>query len=139
MTPDQIARIRTSFARVTPITDDVARRFYGRLFNLAPDTEALFKGDMREQGRKLFQTLAGVVEALDRIDDILPDARELAIRHVRYGVQDRHYALVGAALLDTLRGVLGADFDHATEDAWDDAYTLLSGAMIAAAVEFRDR
>ena len=38
--------------------------FYGRLFEIAPETKALFKGDMSEQGRKLMATLAVVIGAL---------------------------------------------------------------------------
>lgn len=133
ISPAQIARVRETFAIVAPRTDELAMRFYGRLFNLAPDTRALFKGDMRAQGRKLFQTLAAVVDSLDMLDQIAPMARDLAIRHVGYGVQPRHYRLVEAALMDTLRGALGNAFDRDTEEAWETAYAILSDVMLAAA------
>ncbi len=135
LTAGQIALIRESFAAVTPITDEVARRFYGRLFTLAPDARPLFKSDMTAQGRKLFQTLAAVVENLDRLDGIVPQVGDLGIRHAGYGAQPRHYRAVGAALLDTLRGTLGPAFDHATEDAWADAYDLLAEVMQTAAAK----
>ncbi len=128
----QIARVQDSFLDVLPIPDTAAAAFYDRLFQAAPETRRLFKSDMREQGRKLVMTLAAVVDGLDRLHAILPVARELAIRHVRYGVVDRHYALVGSALIETLRALLGPKFDRETEAAWGAAYTLLSDAMIAA-------
>lgn len=137
MTPDRIALVRTSFTAVAPQVDDLAFRFYGRLFTLAPELRPLFKHDLRAQGRKLFQTLAAVVDGLDRLDEIMPVARALALRHVDYGAKPYHYRLVGAALLDTLRGALGPRFDPATEDAWEDAYTLLSDAMLAAVADRR--
>ena len=132
MNPHQIALVQDSFIHVLPIPDETASVFYDRLFALAPDTRALFRHDMVEQGRKLVLTLATVVNGLDRLDDIVPVAQELARRHVDYGVANRHYAAVGSALLATLAQLLGDDFDPATEAAWGAAYALLSGVMIDA-------
>ena len=132
LTARQINLVQTSFAYVVPITDEAAAIFYAKLFALAPDTRPLFKNDMAEQGRKLFLTLATVVDALDRLDTIVPVAEELAIRHVAYGARARHYDAVGAALIDTLRAGLGPLFNAETEAAWGVAYTLLSDTMQAA-------
>ena len=133
ITPRQIDLVQDSFARVVPITGAVAAEFYRRLFEIAPDTRPLFTGDMAEQGRKLFLTLAAVVDALDRLDTIVPVAEELAVRHLGYGTQDRHYDAVGRALIDTLRAGLGRGFDAETEAAWLTAYDLLAGVMVGAA------
>lgn len=133
MTPRQIDLVQDSFAQVLPITGEAAAYFYDCLFVLAPDTRTLFRWDMAEQGRKLFQTLALVVDALHEIDSVLPVASALAIRHVGYGVREEHYDAVGAALIDTLRHGLGDGFDDDTETAWGGAYGLLSRHMILAA------
>lgn len=138
-TAEQVALVRRSFAAVAPRTDEAARLFYGRLFTLAPDARALFKTDLTAQGRKLFQTLAGVVDALDRPDELVPTAQALAVRHVGYGAKPEHYFKVGAALLETLRGALGPAFDRATEDAWEAAYDQLSDVMLAADAAARGR
>ena len=129
----QIALVQDSFAQVLPITAQAASFFYERLFDLAPDTRLLFRGDMSSQGRKLFQTLALVVDGLDRIEDVLPVAGALAVRHVGYGVHEEHYGAVGTALIDTLRHGLGHEFDDEVESAWTLAYGLLSGHMMLAA------
>lgn len=135
LTSRQIDLVQDSFAEVVPITDAAAAEFYRRLFAIAPDTRTLFKHDMAEQGRKLFLTLATVVDALDRLDTIAPVARELAIRHVAYGARDAHYAAVGSALVETLRVGLGGTFDCETEAAWIAAYTILSDTMLMAVHE----
>ena len=135
MDPRQIALVQDSFVHVLPIPDRTAAHFYARLFTLAPDTKALFKNDMVEQGRKLVLTLTTIVDGLDRLADLLPIARELARRHVRYGVVDRHYAIVGTALMDTLRELLGPAFDAPTQAAWGAAYATLSTAMMDAVRE----
>ena len=124
MLPSQVDLIQASFAKVAPISDTAAALFYGRLFEIAPQVKPMFKGDMGEQGRKLMSTLA-----------VVPAAQALARRHVAYGVQEAHYAPVGAALLWTLEQGLGPDFTPDVKAAWAEAYGLLSGVMIAAAAD----
>lgn len=133
MTPDQIAQVRSSFAKVAPIAEPAAALFYGRLFEIAPEVRGLFKADMTEQGRKLMTTLAVVVNGLDNLPALMPAVNALARKHVSYGVTAAHYAPVGAALLWTLEQGLGEAFTPEVKDGWAQAYTTLSGAMIAAA------
>jgi len=135
MTDDQIELVQESFAHVLPVAAAAANSFYDRLFALAPETRTLFRGDMDDQGRKLFLTLATVVDALDQLDQVVPVAQALAVRHVGYGVATRHYAIVGVALIETMRDALGRRFDASTEAAWTSAYSILSGVMMSAADE----
>jgi len=130
VTPNQIDLVQSSFAKVAPIAETAAGLFYGRLFDIAPEVNPLFRGDMKEQGRKLMTTLAVVVNGLKTPEIILPAAKALAVKHVGYGVSPEHYVPVGAALIWTLEQGLGDDFSPETRDAWTAAYTLLSGVMI---------
>lgn len=133
MTPHDVELVQTSFAKVTPMAEAAATLFYARLFETAPDIRPLFKGDMKEQGRKLMATLGVVVNGLRNLDAVLPAARALAVKHVAYGVKPQHYAPVGAALVWTLEQGLGPDFTPETKAAWLGAYDALSGTMIEAA------
>lgn len=133
MTPDQVDLVQASFAKVAPIAPQAAALFYGRLFEIAPEVKPLFKGDISEQGKKLMGTLAVVVNGLKDLDAIVPAAQTLARRHVAYGVTAAHYAPVGAALIWTLEQGLGEGFTPEVKAAWVEAYTLLSGVMIASA------
>jgi nitric oxide dioxygenase len=133
ITARQIALVQNSFALALPLTDTIAHDFYARLFEAVPETRVMFRSDMGEQGRKLFLTLATVVDALDSLGTVLPVAEALAVRHVGYGAQDWHYAAVGEALIAALAATLDDRFDLATRDAWRCAYTLLSDHMRAAA------
>jgi nitric oxide dioxygenase len=99
MTPEQVAVVQTSFAKVAPVADQAAQIFYDRLFEVAPQVRSLFPEDMREQRRKLMATLAIVVNGLDKLETILPAASALAKRHISYGAQPGHYPVVGEALL----------------------------------------
>lgn len=135
MTPQQIALVRESFAKVVPIREQAAGLFYDRLFAINPSTRPLFRGDMKSQGAKLMAAIGAVVKSLDRIETMLDDLRALARRHDRYGVREEHYASVGAALLWTLEQGLGLDFTPDVRKAWATAYGLLSSVMIAASSE----
>jgi hemoglobin-like flavoprotein len=129
MTNEQIKLVQDSFRRVALISETAAQLFYARLFELDPDLELLFKGNLTEQGRKLMQMLGLAVNSLDRMEQLLPVVRSLGIRHVTYGVRDRDYVTVGQALLWTLRKGLGDAFTPDVEAAWSDVYVTLASAM----------
>ena len=133
MTPEQVRLVRASFARVVAWGDQAAALFYERLFTLDPSLRALFNGDLAAQRAKLLTALAMVVDALDRLDQMLPAVRSLGRRHARYGACSEHYATVGEALIWTLEQGLGDDFAPAVRDAWTEAYGLLAWTMMTAA------
>jgi hemoglobin-like flavoprotein len=137
MTPEQVAQVQQSFAKVAPIADKAAALFHARLFEIAPELRPLFRGDMAEQGRKLMSTLAIVVHGLTRLDAILPAASALAKRHVGYGVRRDHYRPVGAALLWALEQGLGPQWTPELASAWAAAYTTLSSYMVSEAYDGR--
>ena len=99
MTPKQVALVQDSFAKVALTSEAAAVLFYDRLFEIAPQTRAMFPADMIEQRRKLMAMLGAVVKGLGNLDQVLPAASALAKRHVSYGVKAEHYPVVGAALL----------------------------------------
>ena len=133
MTPEQVDLVQSSFAKVAPIAETAAGLFYNRLFEIEPQTKALFHVDIAEQGRKLMTTLGVVVRGLKNLDAILPAAKALAVKHVAYGITAAHYKPVGEALIWTLEQGLGPDFTPEVKDAWLSAYGALSGVMIAEA------
>src|SRR5215510_3863080 len=107
ITNQQIKLVQDSFKQVAPIAETAAQLFYARLFELDPDLESLFKGNLTEQGRKLMQMLGLAVKSLDRMEQLLPVVRSLGTRHLIYGVREKDYDTVGQALLWTLRQGLG--------------------------------
>ncbi|MEM1428325.1 MAG: globin domain-containing protein [Pseudomonadota bacterium] len=125
--------VRKGWATTALMQDQTARAFYSNLFQIAPQTRALFRGDMDVQGRKLVNTLGFVVDHLDDAETLLPEARELAVRHVRYGVTADQYDAVGAALLQTLQDLLGDGFGAEDRAAWAAVYESLAHEMKRAA------
>ena len=124
------SRVRGTWAIAMANREQVARMFYTLLFRSHPEVKPLFGTDIEAQGQKLVDTLNFIVDGLDAPDVLLPAARDLAIRHVGYGVLPEHYAAVGAALLETLETLLGPEFDADSRAAWEGIYGMLSSYMI---------
>jgi hemoglobin-like flavoprotein len=134
MNAEQIAAVQSTFEKVHPLSDTTAEMFYNRLFELDPSVQSLFKGDMKEQGRKLMHMISLAVSRLNRLETLVPAVQALGTRHVDYGVKNEHYDTVGAALLWTLEQGLGGDFTPEVKEAWAEAYHLLTGVMKEVAV-----
>jgi hemoglobin-like flavoprotein len=129
MNPTQIQLVRQSFAQVQPIAGQAAALFYANLFEADPTLRPLFRGNMDEQGRRLFHMIGSGVSLLDRPAQLLPVLRSLGGLHVAYGVVDAHYETVGQALLRTLAQGLGEAFTPAVSQAWQAFYAVVSQAM----------
>ena len=121
--------VQTSFAKVLPIAEAAADLFYDRLFEIDPGLRPLFKGDLKEQKKKLMQMLAAAVRGLDDLDALVPVVRDLGARHGGYGVQDQHYDTVAEALLWTLEKGLADAFTAETKQAWTEVYGILAATM----------
>lgn len=130
MTSEQINLVRTSFEKIAPIAEKAAALFYAKLFDLDPQLRRLFRGDINEQGKKLMQIIGYAVENLEQIDKIIPQVKALGARHAGYGVEDRDYETVSAALLWTLEKALGRAFTAAMRNAWAATSKLLADTMI---------
>ena len=129
MTPEQIDLVQSSFKKVVPIADTAADIFYDRLFEIAPDTRALFPEVMTDQKKKLMQMIGVAVNGLKDLDAIVPAVQDLGARHQGYKVTEAHYDSVGAALIYTLGKGLGDEFTPEAEAAWTETYGLLAGVM----------
>jgi hemoglobin-like flavoprotein len=135
MNPEQISLVQGSFTQVTPIADQAADLFYARLFQLDPALRGMFKNDMAEQKHKLIAMLIFTVNNLTQPEELFPAIQELGRRHTGYGVKNRHYETLGAALLWTFEKALGEEFTPEVKAAWTAVYNLLATTMQQAAAE----
>jgi hemoglobin-like flavoprotein len=133
MSPHQIDLVQRSWSQVVPIADTAAQMFYERLFILDPSLRHLFRGEMKEQGRKLISMISFAVNGLSRLEQLVPGVQALGRRHGGYGVRDEHYGTVGAALLWTLEQGLGDSFTPSVREAWTAVYGVLANTMKHAA------
>ncbi|MFK7904155.1 MAG: globin family protein [Chitinophagales bacterium] len=132
MTNQQILLVQDSWKLVIPIKETAGRLFYMRLFEETPALKLLFKGDASEQVKKLMTMLTVIVNNLSRLEQIVPAAKKLAVKHIDYGVEIAYYPKVGSALLWTLEQGLGEAWNEDLKSAWQTAYGTLSRVMIEA-------
>jgi nitric oxide dioxygenase len=113
----------------------MAVEFYRRLFAADPSAEALFTDGPEVMSVKFVDELDAIVQAISSFEAFAPRVRELAARHVGYGVQTQHYHAVGEALIEALADHLAPGWDDALEAAWRRAYNLVAEVMMAAAAQ----
>ena len=136
MTTTNIELVKKSWALVAAMDmETVGGLFYNRLFEIAPEVKPMFKNNsIPEQSKKLLTMLSYVIAKLDKLDEIIDEVAKLAQRHKGYGVKAEHYTAVGTALLWTLEQGLGTKWNEDLKAAWTEVYTVLSEAMINAAM-----
>jgi len=129
-----VQTLEESFDLVAPQGDDLIRRFYDNLFEAAPAVKPLFAHvDMERQRQALLNMLVVLRESLRDLDDILPDLEDLGARHVQYGAMAEHYPVVGEVLIGTMSEVAGDAWKPEYTSAWQEAYGVVQGVMLAGA------
>jgi nitric oxide dioxygenase len=129
VTPERIALIRASFAKLQPRMDELGGVFYARLFEINPELGGLFPQDIGQQSRALVAMLELIVKMLDFQDKLVPLIQYLGDRHRAVKVKPGHYAPFGEALIWTLKSLLREDFTPETRRAWQEAYTFMADNM----------
>lgn len=132
MKPEHIKLVKRSWKILMAIDPKIiGDAFYSKLFTDNPGIRKLFPTDMNQQYVKLVDMLSSIIMNLDHHSGIiLPEIAEMSKRHTGYGVKPAHYALVGTALLWTLKQGLGTDWNQDIEDAWNNCYRTLAETMI---------
>lgn len=133
MTKEQISLVKKTwgvFRKIDPLL--VGDVFYSKLFLDMPHLENLFHSSKEEQSKKLIGMLTIIVGHLDNLEELTEEIKQLAIRHVQYGVKASHYKAVGIALLWTLEQGLGRDWNEEVKASWAACYEILSTTMINA-------
>ncbi len=130
MTPEEVQLVRATWEVAARDPDILTTNFYAHLFAIDSGIARMFGGvDMASQKKKVAQALAVVVTALDDLDALLPALSALGKRHVKYGVESRHFDAVGDALTWALRDSLGDLFTADVQRAWGDAYAVVASVM----------
>ncbi|GAB6855383.1 globin domain-containing protein [Asaia astilbis] len=111
----------------------IATTMYGTLMQ-DPAIAALFNQTDQANGRQPHALAAAVLAYARHIDhpEKLDAALSLIVeRHVAVMIEPGHYPVVGKALLEAIRTVLGSAATEEILDAWGDAYRFLADVLIA--------
>jgi nitric oxide dioxygenase len=115
-----------------PIRRKLADQFYRRFFELAPDAQGLFRGDMERQHLKLMDTIAAIVGALDKREMFQSIISHSGRQHAQFGAKPLHFAAFGDSLIWSLEQQFGAAFTPEMKEAWITLYEAVQSEMIRA-------
>jgi len=113
----------------------ITRHFYGQMLEAQPELRNLFNLGNQASGAQQ-QSLAAAVFAyaanIDNAAALAPVLERIVHKHAAVGIRPAHYPIVGRHLLAAIQHVLGDAATPALIAAWDEAYWLLAGELIAA-------
>lgn len=113
----------------------ISTRFYARMFEAHPELRNLFNMGNQASGAQQ-QSLAAAVFAyaanIDNAAALTPVLDRIVHKHAAVGIKPSHYPIVGRHLLGAIGEVLGEAATPELIAAWDEAYWLLAGELIAA-------
>ncbi len=108
------------------------QRFYRRLILTSPELQGLFRTtDFGVQHAAFMLALVHIVDHLNDSAVLSRVVERLSVRHAAAHVKAEYCPLVGAALLNTLATFLGARWTWQLAAAWQEAYQMLSDALLA--------
>ncbi len=109
----------------------ITTRMYEILFETYPKTKALFDGAPADQNKKLAAAIAVYASNIDDLAVLDTAVEAMAQRHVKTNVKPEHYPMVGTALLQAIKDVLGEAATDEVIEAWKEAYFFLGDILIA--------
>ena len=123
--------VEQSFEKVRENKDTFALSFYDELFEQAPQLKPLFENtNIPKQSEKLYGSLVLLVENIRDPEVLQSVLGPLGEKHKGYGAIEKHYPIVGSALLATLQKYLGEAWDEATAEAWTTTYGAVVDMML---------
>lgn len=110
----------------------MADLFYAHLFDIAPESRALFKKDMARQ-RKMFAAALGmVVSQIGDRERLMNSVEYVGRLHAQKGVTPEHLVLGARAFDRAVCEFFGDACSDALCDAWSAAYAEIAEVMVSA-------
>ncbi|MEM9734993.1 MAG: globin domain-containing protein [Pseudomonadota bacterium] len=133
LSDDQIELLHESLFYLQEHKALAASVFYENLFVIDPSLRPMFEGDLSELSDKALFAFGAVVAQIQDLEVCREMTRDLARRHVGYGVRPEHYPKVGEAVLATVAMVMADGMTDEIGAAWREAYDAIAGSMIETA------
>ncbi len=131
--PSKETLIQESFNLIAPQANELARRFYARLFQNYPEVRPLFSStDMPSQEKKLLSAIKLVVKNVDNMQSLDEVLHNMGQRHEGYGVKAGHYPAVADTLLSVMAELAGDKWTDEVQQAWSDSLQFIAEKMLAA-------
>jgi hemoglobin-like flavoprotein len=138
MTPESIARLKSSFSELAGQPGALAARFYQELFTAAPALRLLFPVDLTALQGHFEAALALIIRNLEDMTVLQDSLRDLGAQHVGWGAKPQDYFVVRDVLVRAIREG-SASWTEELEADWRGAITaivvpMLQGAAVHTAV-----
>ena len=108
----------------------ITTAMYKVLFSKYPQTQELFKDASADQHKKLANAVYAYAENIDKLENLGKGIEKMASVHVKTNVKPEHYPMVGDALLQAIKTVLGDAATDEVMNAWEEAYGFLANVLI---------
>ena len=135
MNEDVLQRLESSFGALKPQGAELVEAFYNKLFADHPEVRKMFPDEMKDQRKKLLQSLAFVVANLRNPDALSGKLKELGAGHLKYGTTAEHYSIVRDCLLSVMADTAGDLWNDQLQDDWITAINAVAGIMLEGAAE----
>ena len=132
MTPESIARLKSSFSEVAAQPGALAARFYQELFTAAPALRPLFPADLTALQGHFEAALALVIRNLEDVAVLQDSLRDLGAQHVGWGAKPEDYFVVRDVLVRAIRDA-SASWTEELEADWRSAITAIAVPMLQGA------
>lgn len=127
----RIERVEESFKKIRENKDTFALSFYEQLFIESPQLKPLFDNtNLPKQSEKLYGSLVLLVENIRNPAVLQSVLGPLGEKHKGYGAIEKHYPLVGSALIHTLSKYIGEEWTPEVEQAWVTTYGAVVDMML---------
>ena len=127
----RIELIEKSFEKIRRNKEDFALTFYEQLFIESPQLKPLFeKTNIPKQSEKLYESLVLLVENIRNPEILQSVLGPLGEKHKGYGAIEKHYPLVGSALIQTLAKYIDNEWTPEVEKAWVTTYGAVVDMML---------
>ena len=135
MTPERIARLKSSFAHVSAEPRALATRFYQELFTAAPALRSLFPADMTSLQGHFEAALALVIRNLEDVSALQESLRDLGVQHVHWGAKPQDYFVVRDSIVRAIHSG-SASWSEELEADWRHAITAIAVPMLQGAAVY---
>jgi len=126
-----ISLIETSFEKLAPNANEIAKLFYKELFEKFPSVKPLFKNTrIKQQEKKLVSALSTVVSSLRKPDELEEILVGLGNKHIKYGAEPEHYEAVIETLLEVMAKIGGHEWSEEIDNTWRQALNSVASTMI---------
>jgi NAD(P)H-flavin reductase/hemoglobin-like flavoprotein len=125
--------LKESWSLVEAHQDRLASQFYARVFLADPQLRDFFPVQMDQSRSRLLASIITAIQNVDNPDTLDEYLGGLGRDHRKYRATPEHYQLFGRALLGALRDQSEGQWTDEYDEAWREAYRIISEKMRAGA------